>query len=603
LGEFQGQGAEHQVFLRLSDNRMVKRTYPGTFGVTPDIKGNQKAATPLFYLHRLELMNRFFGSDIRMEGVQLGQSPIIGLTGEQPAIVTSQPAIRPMDIDHPHPSPAEIRDFMQTEGFRPKPSSYFGWERPDDGVTVLDARPDNFIKSQKGVVPVDLVIDAPPLTTAVPGESEASPPSFSAGERLPVGIPRDQVQNVAAGLNRDFPRALPTMVHATAADLPPTDLAKLQAEASAQGVDLNRIKGAAMEGKVHLFANNLASPSEAQSIWLHEQAGHFAMDAVLGPQLRGFMGQVAKSFADHPVMQDVQWMYPGADAVTHGREFVAKLAQNPTMAPNTWQRLVATTRTWLRGVGLVRNVSENDIRVLLQRATESLRRPSNATGAQGEVLQPTPRFLDMGGSDTDISTAAANEFQSRPGSDVSFAAGRDPAANEWGKYDLSDLRPGSDPIKEWRSFPRSETSIRSNESNPIPETSEGIREWAKNELAKLPRRVISPWGKEVNIHQVADIKSRAAHYVAGQTSMAASYDRAEILPMLAHTIKNAMAYATTGIKGRAAYLYRYADGSLHVVIVDPAKGAVERQFIQTQYPHDASLRDWSDLRVLYRNGI
>jgi hypothetical protein len=61
--------AEHQVFYRVSDNRAVKCTYPGTFGVTPDPKGMQRAATPLFYLRRLELMNRVFKSELRLEGI------------------------------------------------------------------------------------------------------------------------------------------------------------------------------------------------------------------------------------------------------------------------------------------------------------------------------------------------------------------------------------------------------------------------------------------------------------------------------------------------------------------------------------------------------
>ena len=39
--------AEHQVFYREADSRAVKLTHPGTFGVTPDPKGAQRAATPL----------------------------------------------------------------------------------------------------------------------------------------------------------------------------------------------------------------------------------------------------------------------------------------------------------------------------------------------------------------------------------------------------------------------------------------------------------------------------------------------------------------------------------------------------------------------------
>jgi len=33
---------------------------------------------------------------------------------------------------------------------------YFGWVRRADGVAVVDARPDNFILSPLGVIPIDL---------------------------------------------------------------------------------------------------------------------------------------------------------------------------------------------------------------------------------------------------------------------------------------------------------------------------------------------------------------------------------------------------------------------------------------------------------------
>ena len=42
------------------------------------------------------------------------------------------------------------------EGFRLVPSSYFGWYRPTDGSVIVDAKPDNFIKTSEGLIPIDL---------------------------------------------------------------------------------------------------------------------------------------------------------------------------------------------------------------------------------------------------------------------------------------------------------------------------------------------------------------------------------------------------------------------------------------------------------------
>jgi hypothetical protein len=50
--------SEHEVFLRVSDNRVIKCTFPGTFGYAHGPNNKQRRATPLYYLRRLELMNR-----------------------------------------------------------------------------------------------------------------------------------------------------------------------------------------------------------------------------------------------------------------------------------------------------------------------------------------------------------------------------------------------------------------------------------------------------------------------------------------------------------------------------------------------------------------
>jgi hypothetical protein len=47
---------------------------------------------------------------------------------------------------------------MTSLGFVVISRSYFGWQRQQDKVTILDARADNFIKSAEGVVPIDLVV-------------------------------------------------------------------------------------------------------------------------------------------------------------------------------------------------------------------------------------------------------------------------------------------------------------------------------------------------------------------------------------------------------------------------------------------------------------
>jgi hypothetical protein len=150
--------AEHEVFYRKSDNRAVKRTYAGTFGVVNEPKGKQHHATPLFYLRRLQLMNQIFDSDLRLEGVAFGKSLIIGSQGEKPCLVISQPWFEAADENNPFPTEDTVAEFMVSLGFVPVKGSFFAWHNDKNGITAYDARPDNFINSFHGVVPIDLVV-------------------------------------------------------------------------------------------------------------------------------------------------------------------------------------------------------------------------------------------------------------------------------------------------------------------------------------------------------------------------------------------------------------------------------------------------------------
>ncbi|HUA64329.1 MAG TPA: hypothetical protein VME24_00675, partial [Alphaproteobacteria bacterium] len=174
------------------------------------------------------------------------------------------------------------------------------------------------------------------------------------------------------------------------------------------------------------------------------------------------------------------------------------------------------------------------------------------------------------------------------------------SSREWGKYDLRRVPVGSDPIPLSKSFPKSETPIT---HQGLPKTSDGLQLWATHQLAKLPGVVRSPWGNEVVLRKGNDLAPQASHYISGGAGFGPSHDRAAALPMLANTVRNAMARATVRGRPWSAYLYRYAGGQLHVVLVNNDSGAVERQFVAKQDPRDPNFQSGSDLRVLYRNGI
>lgn len=149
--------SEHEVFYRSHDDRAVKRTWPGVYGQIP-VPANRglgrRNATPSEYLQRMALHIEVFSSDLRLEGVTISDKPsmIIGQPSGQPSIVISQRWYQRQGVA----TNEAIHTYLVEEGFRPVPSSYFGWYRPTDGVVIVDAKPDNFICSNEGILPIDL---------------------------------------------------------------------------------------------------------------------------------------------------------------------------------------------------------------------------------------------------------------------------------------------------------------------------------------------------------------------------------------------------------------------------------------------------------------
>jgi hypothetical protein len=165
--------SEHEVRIPFSGKRVIKKTLAGYYGQIPvwrDGKLERVVATPSEYLERQALQNEVFASDFRLEGINVSQKPsmIIGEPDGQPSFVVSQGFIEATTETHPIPSEKQIAEFLEQHGFASVPGSYFGWIRHSDGVAVVDAKPDNFILSPEGIVPIDLQMARIPETVKEP---------------------------------------------------------------------------------------------------------------------------------------------------------------------------------------------------------------------------------------------------------------------------------------------------------------------------------------------------------------------------------------------------------------------------------------------------
>lgn len=97
-----------------------------------------------------------FFSDIRFEGVSVSDKPsmIIGQPPGEPSFLISQEWLEKTG----NTTPEEIAVFLEGEGFAPVAGSYFGWYRASDRMAVVDAKPDNFVKTAGGMMALDLQI-------------------------------------------------------------------------------------------------------------------------------------------------------------------------------------------------------------------------------------------------------------------------------------------------------------------------------------------------------------------------------------------------------------------------------------------------------------
>ncbi len=117
-------------------------------------------ATPLEYLTRFSMQNALFDDDVRLEGVLVTgeESRLEGSITGGVSLVVSQKWLAPVAANDPHPTVEEIEQYFEKRGYEPLPDSFFGWFHEPFGILILDAKPDNFVKTPAGILPFDLLI-------------------------------------------------------------------------------------------------------------------------------------------------------------------------------------------------------------------------------------------------------------------------------------------------------------------------------------------------------------------------------------------------------------------------------------------------------------
>ncbi len=139
------RGGEHQVYFHKLKQRYVKATLlERQLGYGIALGSQVRGATPSEYLDRLDLQNRIFNDDIRLERIVLKSG--------KPIIVTSQPFIKGAS-----PTPTALDELMLGKGYeRLAEGAYYGAQH---GLLIFDLFPRNAILAADGhIYPIDPVI-------------------------------------------------------------------------------------------------------------------------------------------------------------------------------------------------------------------------------------------------------------------------------------------------------------------------------------------------------------------------------------------------------------------------------------------------------------
>ena len=139
------RGGEHQVYFHKRKQRYLKATLlERQLGYGIALGSLTRGATPSEYLDRLDLQNRIFHDDIRLDRVVLKSG--------KPIIITSQPAIK----GHA-PTQAALDELMTGKGYEKLADGAYYDKLA--GLLVFDLFPRNAIQAADGhIYPIDPVI-------------------------------------------------------------------------------------------------------------------------------------------------------------------------------------------------------------------------------------------------------------------------------------------------------------------------------------------------------------------------------------------------------------------------------------------------------------
>ena len=134
------------------------------------------------------------------------------------------------------------------------------------------------------------------------------------------------------------------------------------------------------DGRVFLLSDNIVDTAHAERVVLHETMGHLGLRGTFGDKLDPLLDSIHASLVKDGRLDALREQYgksyAGMDEQALNRaiaeEHLAQLAET-NADPSAWARVAAAIRKALRSMGMVREWSDNDLRVLMAGVARDVR--------------------------------------------------------------------------------------------------------------------------------------------------------------------------------------------------------------------------------------
>lgn len=124
---------------------------------------------------------------------------------------------------------------------------------------------------------------------------------------------------------------------------------------------------------VYLVADNIKTPERIVDVVFHETLGHYGLRGTLRKDINPVLDQVYTKYRAEA--REIAGQY-GINVKTKegqreaAEEVLARVAQDGTIDPTLWEKVVAAVRKWAKKAGLKMELSDNDIRGMIADAAK-----------------------------------------------------------------------------------------------------------------------------------------------------------------------------------------------------------------------------------------